>query len=209
MRPRIGQLLLDFDGVLATHHRDRRLAALAAHAGVEVATVHAVLYTSGLERRYDAGLVDTAGYLRTLGDGLGRTVGEAAWLAARRAASVPDAGAQARIAALPADLPLGVLTNNGPLMATLIPELLPSLAERLRGKVLCSASLGGRKPDPALFQRALARLGWEPRTTLFIDDLFVNVRGARAAGLHADSVRDARSLGRVLRRFGLVPATPG
>ena len=138
MRPRIGQLLLDFDGVLATHHRDRRLAALAAHAGVEVATVHAVLYTSGLERRYDAGLVDTTGYLRTLGDGLGRTVDEAAWLAARRAASVPDAGAQAWIAALPADLPLGVLTNNGPLMATLIPELLPSLAERLRGKVLCS-----------------------------------------------------------------------
>lgn len=205
MRPRIGQLLLDFDGVLATHHRGPRLAALAAHAGVEVARVHEVLYASGLERRYDAGLVDTAGYLRALGDGLGRTVDEAAWLAARQAASVPDAGAQARIAALPVDLPLGILTNNGPL----IPELLPSLRERLRGKVLCSASLGGRKPDPALFQRALARLGWEPHSTLFIDDLFVNVQGARRAGLQADSARDARALGRVLRRFGLVAAGPG
>ena len=33
--------------------------------------------------------------------------------------------------------------------------------------------------------------------------LFVNVRGARACGLQADTVRDARSLRRLLRRHGL------
>ena len=206
MRPRIGQLLLDFDNVLARYHRATRLAALANHAGVEVARVHEVLYTSGLERRYDAGLVDTASYLRALGDGLGRAVDEAAWHAARRAASVPDARAQSRIAALPPQLPLAILTNNGPLMADLIPELVPALRERLHGAVLCSGQLGGRKPDPMVFRRALQRLGWEARSTLFVDDLFVNVQGARRAGLQADTVRDARALGRVLRRYGVATA---
>ena len=50
-----------------------------------------------------------------------------------------------------------------------------------------------------VYLRALERLGWNAADTLFIDDLFANVQGARRAGLHTDSVRDARALGRVLR----------
>jgi len=44
--------------------------------------------------------------------------------------------------------------------------------------------------------------------TLFVDDLFVNVQGARAAGLHADTVVDARSMRTVIRRYGLLPGGP-
>ena len=54
------------------------------------------------------------------------------------------------------------------------------------------------------FQRALQQLEGEPASTLFIDNLFVNVRGARAAGLMADTAHHTQSLRRVLRRFGLL-----
>jgi putative hydrolase of the HAD superfamily len=45
---------------------------------------------------------------------------------------------------------------------------------------------GVEKPDPRLFEIALARAGARPETTLHVGDLYwIDVAGARAAGLHA------------------------
>src|SRR5690606_19081298 len=83
MRPRIRQLLLDFDNVLAHYRREQRVAHLAAHAGTGFERVWQALYGSGLEARYDAGEVSTADYLQALGEGIGAPVDEDAWLDAR------------------------------------------------------------------------------------------------------------------------------
>lgn len=203
VRPRARRLLLDFDNVLARYRREVRVAHLAAHAGTRFSRVWQALYESGLEARYDAGQVATADYLRELGEGIGAAVDEQAWLEARLAATTADARVLARLLALDPALPMAVLTNNGELAARVVPRVAGPLAPRLEGRVLCSGSLGGRKPDPRVYLLALERLGWSAADTLFVDDLFSNVQGARAAGLHADSVRDARALGRVLKRFGL------
>lgn len=202
MGARIRQLLLDFDNVLGRYRREQRVACLAAHAGTSFAQVWQALYGSGLEARYDAGQVATADYLGELGRELGTVVDEAVWIAARMAATRADPQAIARLLALDPAIPMAVLTNNGELMAQAIPRIVAPLRPRLQA-VLCSGQLGGRKPDPQVYLHALQRLGWRADQTLFLDDLFVNVQGARRAGLHADSVRDARALGRVLRRFGL------
>ena len=52
--------------------------------------------------------------------------------------------------------------------------------------------------------RGIFGLGSEPARTLFVDHLFRNVQGARAAGLHADTAWHAQSLRRVLRRYQLL-----
>ena len=205
-RPRLELLLLDFDGVLARYERQARCAHLAATAGCTPARVAEVLFGSGLEAAYDSGALDTGDYLRRLGDGLGAPVDEDAWIAARVAACQADPRILAMVAAAAARHPLAVLTNNGPLMARAIPRIVPALFPALEGRVLCSGMLGGRKPQAEVYARALDRLGARPAATLFVDDLFVNVQGARRAGLHADTVRDARSMRRVLSRYGL-PAT--
>jgi len=203
IRPRLRLALFDFDGVLAQYSRPRRLAHLAAHAGCSPARVGEVLFGSGLESAYDGGELDTADYLARLGEGLGATVDEQAWVAARVAACRADPRILALAGAIAARMPIGVLTNNGPLMARAIARIVPSLFPALAGRVLCSGELGGRKPQAELYLRALERLEATPQATLFVDDLFVNVRGARAAGLHADTVVDARSARRVFRRYGL------
>lgn len=203
MRPRARQLLLDFDNVLAHYQRGQRVARLAAYAGASFERVWQALYDSGLEARYDAGQVATADYLRGLGQAIGAAVDVQAWLEARIAATRADPQAVARLLAVDPGVPMGVLTNNGALMAQAIPRIVAPLYPRLHGRVLCSGSLGGRKPEPQVYLRALERLGWNAADTLFVDDLFVNVQGARRAGLQADSARDARALGRVLKRFGL------
>jgi putative hydrolase of the HAD superfamily len=204
--PRLELLLLDFDGVLARYERPRRCAHLAAAAGCELSRVMETLFASGLETAYDSGAIATADYLRRLGDGLGARIDEDAWIAARVAACEADPRIPAMVAAVASRYPVAVLTNNGPLMAQAIPRIVPDLFPMLEGRVLCSGLLGGRKPQAAVYAQALERLGARAPATLFVDDLFVNVQGARRAGLHADTVRDARSMRRVLKRYGLAPA---
>ena len=52
--------------------------------------------------------------------------------------------------------------------------------------VIDSAEVGVEKPDPRIFDIALARCGADPRRTLHIGDLYhADVAGARGAGLHA------------------------
>lgn len=70
--------------------------------------------------------------------------------------------------------------------------------------MLCSGALRVRKPDPAVFRLALERLVWPADQTLFVDDRFANVQAARAVGLRAETVTDARSLRRALKRHRLV-----
>ncbi|MGE8208806.1 MAG: HAD-IA family hydrolase [Stenotrophomonas rhizophila] len=196
-------LLLDFDGVLVRHARHLRVRHLAASTGCSVAQVQAALFDSGLEQQHDAGL-DSALYLQQVSAALGSTLSIAQWQAARIAASLPQAGVIERIEQVARRLPIAILTNNGAMMADTIPRILPTLATALHGRILCSGALGGRKPDPAVFVQAVELLGARAGRVLFIDDLFTNVRGARQAGLQAETAADSRSIGKVLKRYALV-----
>ncbi|WMJ70382.1 HAD-IA family hydrolase [Stenotrophomonas sp. 24(2023)] len=197
----IDLLLLDVDGVLVHYQRAPRVLHLAQALDVPAAAVHAALYDSGLDAAHDRGMLDGPAYLARLGEHLGRSVDARTWATARQAASAPHEAVLDRLR--PLQVPMAVLTNNGPLLEDALPALLPRLFPALQGRVFSSSRFGGRKPEPIVFQRVLATLGAAPARTLFIDDLFANVRGARAAGLHAETVRDGRGLGRVLKRYAV------
>lgn len=202
MRAALDCLLLDFDGVLVNYARHLRVRHLAEACARTPAQVQAALFDSGLERQFDLGL-DSATYLQQLGGALGVTISVAHWQDARIAASPPQIGVIERVQRIARSLPIAILTNNGALMAQTIPRILPTLAPMLEGRILCSGVLGGRKPDAAVFLKAVEQLGAAPSRTLFVDDLFVNVRGARQAGLHADTAGDSRSFGKLMRRYDL------
>lgn len=201
VRPRL--LLLDFDGVLAHYSHPRRVAHLADATGCEPAQIMRVMFASGLEVEYDSGRIDTASYLRRLGDGLGCVVDEAAWIASRVAGNRADARVIEQVLAVAAHTPIGVLTNNGALMAQAMRQVIAPLFPLLDGRVLCSGALGVRKPDAAIYAKALAHFDVTAAQVLFVDDKFTNVQGARASGLQADTVHHAQSLRRVLKRYGL------
>ncbi|MFN2186993.1 MAG: HAD family hydrolase, partial [Anaerolineae bacterium] len=50
--------------------------------------------------------------------------------------------------------------------------------------VICSGDVGFVKPDPAIYELTLARLGVEPQEAVFIDDSLGHIEAARALGLH-------------------------
>ena len=53
-----------------------------------------------------------------------------------------------------------------------------------------SSVVGVRKPEPAFYQHALERAGVEPSQVVFLDDLGVNLKPARAMGMSTIKVAD-------------------
>jgi HAD superfamily hydrolase (TIGR01509 family) len=50
--------------------------------------------------------------------------------------------------------------------------------------VVCSGDEGLVKPDPAIFDLTLARLGVDPEESVFIDDTLGHVQAAENLGIH-------------------------
>ena len=69
--------------------------------------------------------------------------------------------------------------------------------------IIVSAELGILKPDPRIYQQLLDEYHLKPEETVFIDDLIVNVEGARAVGMHAFQFIDAASCEATLIDMGI------
>lgn len=87
-----------------------------------------------------------------------------------------------------AGLRLGVLTNNVRELRPLWWGLLPF--DELFDDVVDSHEVGVRKPDPAIYQLALERLGATARRTAFLDDIASNVAAADRLGMVGVLVED-------------------
>jgi putative hydrolase of the HAD superfamily len=56
--------------------------------------------------------------------------------------------------------------------------------------VIESSKIGVRKPDPRIYELACEALGVEPTEVVFLDDLGINLKPARAMGMHTIKVED-------------------
>ncbi len=56
--------------------------------------------------------------------------------------------------------------------------------------VLESRVLGVRKPDPRFYELACEAVGVRPEESVFLDDLGINLKPARALGMHTIKVLD-------------------
>ena len=84
----------------------------------------------------------------------------------------------------------GLLTNNYAPMAS--SERSAEMAEVMGwfDVVIESSVVGVRKPDPAFYMLACEALGIEPSACVFLDDLGVNLKPARAMGMTTIKVID-------------------
>jgi len=83
---------------------------------------------------------------------------------------------------------LGLLSNMADNARTLFGDKYGVLSHF--DSVTISSEVGIMKPDPAIFEIALARAGVAPAEAVFIDDFVANVEGARRAGLLGIHFRD-------------------
>lgn len=66
-------------------------------------------------------------------------------------------------------------------------------------RVIESSVLGVRKPEPRFYEMACAELDVEPSQAVFLDDLGINLKPARALGMHTIKVVDPDAALRDLR----------
>jgi putative hydrolase of the HAD superfamily len=85
-------------------------------------------------------------------------------------------------------LPTGLVTNNFVAGGRTRPDLAEVLS--LFHVVVESSKVGLRKPDPRIYELACDALGVSPAGTVFLDDLGVNLKPARALGMTTIKVLD-------------------
>jgi len=84
-----------------------------------------------------------------------------------------------------------IRTGEGPGMAR-APDRAQRIAEimTLFEHVVESSKLGMRKPDPRIYHHACALLGVPPEACVYLDDLGINLKPARAMGMRTIKVGD-------------------
>jgi epoxide hydrolase-like predicted phosphatase len=70
--------------------------------------------------------------------------------------------------------------------------------------VVDSSEVGARKPDPAIYEVLLGRLGRPPHEVAFIDDFAENLPPATALGIATIAFIDEQQCRRDLARLGIV-----
>jgi glucose-1-phosphatase len=200
----ISLVLFDMDDVLCHYDRSarvRELALLSNRTFDEV--VHAV-WGSGLEAQADAGVLDETEYLSATGELLGCRVSKEDWLHARRASMSSNLNVLAIASAVAAQYRAAVLTNNPQMVAENIAYLCPEVAELFGTDIYASASFKASKPAAETYLRCLGALNVSADEVLFVDDLEVNVAGARTAGLYGHLFTGHEALSSELRRHDLL-----
>jgi putative hydrolase of the HAD superfamily len=72
--------------------------------------------------------------------------------------------------------------------------------------VVESSVEGIRKPNPKIYQLACDRLGVDPESTVFLDDLGINLKPARALGMSTIKVlKEDQAIGELYQVTGLTP----
>ncbi len=205
--PDIDLVIFDMDGVLCRTDYDHRLAALADATGLDTGTINSATLQSSFEDLADRGHYSAAEYLRLFGERLGVAVSRQDWLDARQGCMTPDHAMLALVRRLQQQLPIAMLTNNGPLLQECLGEVFPEAAEIFGDRAFFSCQFSSSKEEPDIFYAILKTLGGQPETTLFIDDSQTYIASARSAGLLTHHYSGFDDFVEALGLLGLSPSS--
>lgn len=188
--------VFDMDDVLYDYDWRVRMRGLVELTGLEFAELRRRWWHEDGEWAAEAGRwPDGESYLAAWREAVGVAVSREEWLANRMSAMAPRPDVLAAVARARELGRVTLLTNNGPLVGESLPIVAPELVplfgeEHLRA----SSHYGARKPDPVVFERAIAAYDEPADHVFFADDLPENVAGAASVGITAHLYESPGSL---------------
>ena len=194
--------VFDMDDVLYDYDWRVRMTGLTELTGFDVAELRRRWWHDEGEWAAEAGRFAGADeYHAAFTDALGLPISVADWIANRRSAMTawPESLAAVERAAQLGSVSL--LTNNGPLVEEHLAELAPELVPLFGDELHTSSFYGARKPDPTVFENMLSHYGVAADQVFFVDDMQINVDGARSVGIEAHRFTDPGSLTAAIERF--------
>jgi putative hydrolase of the HAD superfamily len=199
-------IVFDFGNVVGLF--DNRIASRrwAEHCDLSVEAIHALLFGTPLEDEYESGRITTAEFLRRLHDLCGLRCSEETAATAYADIFWPNRNVCALLPRLKPRYRLLLGSNTNDLHAR---QFRRQLAEPLSyfDALVLSYEIGTRKPNADFFAHCQRLAGCEAGECLFIDDLPVNVAGARTCGWQGIVYRDYSDLLHNLRGLGILPAS--
>mgnify|MGYP001097154143 CR=1 FL=1 len=191
----LGKVLVDF----TVERMCRQMAEVAQTTPEEI---HRVLFSNGLEQRYERGLISTEEFYEQVCQEIGRRVDfkRMAQAAADIFTWKPESAALA-VHLRQAGYRLGILSNTSPLHWEHCLSRYCVLRETF-GVYALSYRVGHLKPAPEIYQAATELAGCAPEEIFFVDDHVPNVQGARSAGLDAVQYTGPADLAHQLRQRG-------
>ena len=195
-------ITFDLGNVLVKVDHLRFCRRLGALAGISPQEVYARVFESTLETGYDTGRLTSREFYQRVTAHFGVALPYAHFSAFWCEIFDPMDGMAELVRHLESRYPLYLLSNTNTLHFEYIQERFGDLLERFRAFVL-SYQIGSRKPEAAIYQALLRRVGRPPAEILFLDDKPAFVAEARGHGLAAWQFHSPGELRRELARHRL------
>jgi HAD superfamily hydrolase (TIGR01509 family) len=196
-------ILFDFGNVLCRIDHSRLVLDLCSLSGKSPEEVgQRVEESSALSRDYELGLMSSEDFLDRISALLGHHFERKAFIQAFNAFFTPVEETFQLIRRLKPRYLLGLVSNTNAWHAEHTIrrcEVYP-----LFDAVSLSFEVKAFKPDPRLLEDALRKLGLHASECVFIDDLAMNVEGARRMGMHGLVYTEHGPLVEALRGLGIV-----
>ena len=200
-------VIFDFGNVLCLFDNARFLGGLSALCGKSVQALGKALYEdSTLTQDHEAGRIGSEEFLRGVSALCGTDLPEADFIRIYTDIFTPIEATFDLIRRLKPGYKLGLLSNTSPWHfehAIRTTEVFP-----LFDSVTLSYQVGASKPDPRLFDDALAKLGLMAEECLYIDDLPAFVQAARDHLMQGITYTTPEALMTELRRHRVAFRSP-
>jgi transcription antitermination factor NusB len=202
-QPLVDGVIIDLDGVIR-HWDAQHLADHETRLGLPAGAIGEAAFDADRLARAMDGRLPFEGWAAEIGEAVERAHGVPA-------DDVADAWAMAGwdidlvvvelLAAVRATVPVVLLSNASTRLRI---DLEASEIEDAFDAIVGSADIGVTKPAAAAFRHAADAIGVDPARCCFIDDLLVNVEGARALGMRAEVFEGPEALRALFGELGLL-----
>jgi putative hydrolase of the HAD superfamily len=181
----IRAILFDLGNVLVPVDFVRCRAALSEVCVHPPSDVQRILTSSGLPRRYESGEVSSAEFFDATCRLLDMELSYEKFVSVWGEIFAPDPIIpESMLAALHECHRLVLLSNTNDMHFTFAEQRYALL--RHFDQFVLSYKVGAMKPDPRIYQRAIAAAGCSPEECFFVDDIKENVEAARREGIDAE-----------------------
>jgi HAD superfamily hydrolase (TIGR01509 family) len=198
----ISTVVFDFGNVIGFFDYRLTTTRLARHCDLPADVLQQRIYGGELEDTYESGRITSVEFLRTVRELCGLRCSDEELQSAYEDMFFPNASVCALIPALRPQYKLLLGSNTTELHSRHFRKQFADTFRHFDGLVL-SHEVGARKPRAEFFLHAQSLAESKPDECLFIDDLAVNVQGARAVGWHGIVYQKGDDLRRALQEYGI------
>lgn len=198
----IRAILFDFGNVIAFFDHRRATRRFAESSPMDPAAMYHAIYDNELEHEFESGRIDAYDFVGRVMDLIEYRGRREQMQAEFIDIFTPNRAVIDVIPRLKPRYRLVLASNTNPLHFGHYRE---QFADTLRyfDAVALSYEVGSRKPAAEYFDYAVRLTGCRADECLFVDDMALNVAGAKASGLHGLVYQPELDLPRALREFGV------